>query len=86
MSGDKADSAMAGAGLMLGGVAFARLGWAGVKRRASEPQPGRELAAAAPGTSPPWKALWLLCLLFGAFILVCGLFLLLSVLLPEQTS
>jgi hypothetical protein len=84
MSGDTIETAVTGAFLAFGGLGFARLGWLGVRRPAPEPEPGRELAAqAAARSSPAWKLLWLFCLLFGAFILACGLILMVGPFLPE---
>jgi hypothetical protein len=83
MSGGKFGTAFTGAVLMYGGGSFARAGWKALRRPALPPQPGRELAAPAPGTSPAWKLLWLAMLLFGAFVFVCGLFLALSIFLAE---
>lgn len=83
MSGGNLGTAFTGAVLMYGGASFARVGWRGLRRPAPAVAPGQELAPPPAGTSLPWKTLWLFMLLFGAFVFVCGLFLLLSLVLPE---
>jgi hypothetical protein len=67
-----------------GGGGFARLGWSGLRRRAAAPAPAvAGESTPAPMQSLPWKLLWGFCLLFGTFVALCGLFLGLSVILPE---
>jgi len=83
MSGDALGTGFAAAVLIYGGAWFARTGWRSLRRPAAAPQPGPDLAAPPPGASLPWKLLWIFMLLFGAFALICGLFLALSIFLPE---
>ncbi|HEY0111821.1 MAG TPA: hypothetical protein VGB59_01580 [Allosphingosinicella sp.] len=82
--GGTAGTAVTAAALAFGGYAFARMGWTGLRRRPTDPEPGRELATPAP--SPAMKLVWGFCLLFGAFVLVCGLLLLVSAFVGEQSG
>ena len=75
-------TAVTGLVLVFGGLSFARLGWAGLTRRRPDSEPGRELRA-PPMSSPAWKIVWAFGFLFGAFVAVCGLLLVLSVFLSE---
>ena len=78
-----ASTAITGLMLAAGGLAFARLGWQGLRRRRVA-LPGQEPAAApVPMRSPAWRLLWAASALFGVFVLGCGLLLLLSTVLPE---
>ncbi len=86
MSGGALGTAVTGAILAYGGAVFARMGWHGLRRRTEPAAPGQELAPAPSGASPAWKLLWLASLLFGAFILVCGLLLMIGPFLPERSS
>jgi hypothetical protein len=79
--GGTVGTAVVGAALAFGGYSFARMGWHGLRQRAPEPAPGQELAARGP--SPAMKLVWGFCLLFGAFVFVCGLLLALSLFLGE---
>jgi hypothetical protein len=81
VSGDALGTAMDALFLAGGGLGFARLGWMGVRRRAPVPAGGGR-DAGPPPSSTPWKLLWALCLAFGAFVAICGLFLALSLVLP----
>lgn len=86
MSGESIGTAVTGAFMAFGGLGFARLGWTGLRRRAPEPQPGRELAAPSSAGALAMKALWLFCLAFGLFVLGCGLILILAPFLPESRT
>ena len=84
MSGFDLGTAMDALFMIGGGGGFARLGWSGLKRRVPAPAAGEP--APPPMSTAPLKALWLFCLLFGAFILVCGLLLAVSAVLPGNGS
>jgi len=86
VSGDTVGTAMDALFLLGGGLGFARLGWMGVRRRAPETAGDGPAAAAPAMSSTPWKLLWGLCLVFGAFIAICGLFLGLSLVLPGSAG
>ena len=81
MSGGALQTGVTGAALIYGGAMFARFGWRGLRR----PQPAAAAAPApaSPGPSLGAKLLYAFSLLFGAFVFVCGLFLALSLFLPE---
>ena len=67
-----------GTALTLGGITIARLGWAGV--RAGPPAEGQPPV-------PLWRrGLSVVMLLFGLFVLGCGLLMYLSVVLPTPTT
>jgi hypothetical protein len=86
MSGDAIENTITGAFMALGGFGFARLGWAGLRRPAAEPGPGRELAAPSSAGSVAMKARWGFCLVFGIFVLGCGILLSLAGLFPGSGS
>ena len=74
--------AVTGAVLAMGGLAFARLGWRGLRA----PRPAaHSLAGIDTPARPPIlkRALFAAILLFGLFILGCGLLLILALFLPE---
>jgi hypothetical protein len=83
-AGPGLETALIGAVLIFGGYGFARLGWAGVRRRVPEAVPGRELAPPPPMSSPAWRILWAASLVFGALVIVCGLLLVIGAFLPES--
>ena len=83
MSGGALGTGVVAAMLIYGGAWFARFGWRALRSPAAPVLPGRELAPPPPGASLPWKLLWIFMLSFGAFTLICGLFLALSIFLPE---
>ena len=87
MSGDAIETTITGAFMAFGGLGFARLGWTALKRRPAESQPGHELAASsASAGSVAMKALWAFCLLFGLFVIGCGILLSLAGLFPGSGS
>ena len=84
MSGGALGTAFTGAILAYGGAIFAPMGRNGLRRPSAPAAAGQELAPVPAGASPAWKLLWLASLLFGAFVLVCGLLLLIGPFLPER--
>jgi hypothetical protein len=90
MSGDTLGTAMDALFLVGGGLGFARLGWGGLNPRtaAIAPETAQDGAAPAAAPQPParpstgWQVFWILILLFGGFIALCGLLLGLSLVWP----
>jgi hypothetical protein len=86
MSGKSpASLAMTGAVMTIGGLAFARLGWRGLRAPRA---PAHSLAGIDTPARPPILklALFAAILLFGLFILGCGLLLILALFLPEAQT
>ncbi|HEX9932062.1 MAG TPA: hypothetical protein VGB08_04415 [Allosphingosinicella sp.] len=81
--GSPAGTAVTGAALTFGGLAFARAGWAGLRGPAASASAAVPPAAPAPRQSLGWKALYAAILLFGVFVTACGILLFLAVFLGD---
>lgn len=88
MSGDALGTAMDALFMVGGGLGFARLGWGGLHPR-SAPETAQDGAAPAPAPPRPstaWQIFWILILLFGGFVALCGVLLGLSMVFPGSPS